>query len=48
MVNVGSKLYPKQEQLVNDISSGNFNTFLGIGQVLAPIFGAYMTEQFNF
>ena len=33
---------------VNDLSSGLFNTSLGLGQVMGPMFGALMTKNFGF
>lgn len=36
-------LYPGQEETINDLSSGLFNMFLGIGQVIGPLFGALVT-----
>ena len=32
--------FPGQETIVNDLSSGIFNAFLGFGQVLAPMYGS--------
>lgn len=31
MIDAGMKRFPEQEALVNDLSSGVFNCFLGIG-----------------
>jgi MFS family permease len=33
---------------VNDISSGIFNMFLGIGQVSGPVFGSIITDMYGF
>lgn len=37
-----------QERQVNDYSSGIFNSFLGIGQMLAPMYGSTVTEAVGF
>lgn len=39
---------PDQEYVINDLSSAIFNTFLGIGQVTAPLYSTTMTSNFNF
>lgn len=42
-------LYPDNaEQQINDLSSGMFNMFLGIGQIAGPLFGAAMTQANGF
>jgi len=42
-------LYPPDaETTINDLSCGIFNMFLGIGQIIAPIFGATITEKYGF
>ena len=48
MVESTLPLYPGQEREVNDLSSGLFNAFLGIGQVFAPFYGAFMVEAVGF
>lgn len=49
MIDVAMPLYPEScEGQINDISSGLFNMFLGIGQIIGPIFGAVMTEKYGF
>ena len=40
--------YPGQAREVNDLSSGIYNAFLGFGQVLAPAYGAFVTEEVGF
>ena len=40
--------FPGQERRVNDLSSGLFNAFLGIGQVIAPLYGSTMTASVGF
>jgi hypothetical protein len=36
------------EVQINDISSGLFNMFLGLGQIIGPIFGASVTKKYGF
>ena len=49
MVEAMKPKFPKeQERLVNDYSSGIFNSFLGFGQVLAPIYGSTVTASLGF
>ncbi len=48
MVESTLPLYPGQERDVNDISSGIYNSFLGFGQVLAPAYGAFVTDAVGF
>ena len=33
---------------INDLSSGIFTMFIGIGQVIAPIIGSYINERYGF
>lgn len=40
--------YPGQEEKINDLSSGLFNMFLGIGQVIGPLYGAIVTETYGY
>ena len=40
--------FPGQEREVNDLTAGFFNSFLGLGQVLAPTYGSFMTETVGF
>ena len=40
--------YPDDEFLINDLSSGIFNCFLGIGQISGPLYGSLMTEHAGF
>lgn len=43
------KEYPPESELrINDLSSGIFNMFLGIGQILGPLYGSYMTETHGY
>jgi hypothetical protein len=48
MIECSLPLYPGQEAQVNDLASGLFNTFLGIGQVLGPLYGSFMTRTYGF
>ena len=42
-------LYPESaESQINDLSSGIFNMFLGIGQVMGPLFGAIVSKNLGF
>lgn len=41
--------YPESaDAQINDLSSGIFNMFLGIGQVIGPLFGSYVTSHYGF
>ena len=41
MIETVIPLYPEScESQINDISSGLFNMFLGLGQIIGPLFGA--------
>ena len=41
--------YPMEaETQINDISSGIFNMFLGLGQIIGPMFGATVTQLIGF
>ena len=48
MVDYSLPLYPGQERETNDLSSGIFGAFLGIGQVLSPPYGSFMTARHGF
>lgn len=48
MINSGAKYYPTKIIELTDISAGVFNSGLGIGQVIGPIFGSYVTEATDF
>ena len=48
MVESTIPLYPGQARDVNNLSSGIYNAFLGFGQVIAPAYGAFMTEAVGF
>jgi len=48
MITAASGYYPGRIIEVTDISAGVFNSGLGIGQVLGPIFGSYITKATNF
>ena len=48
MVESTIPLYPGQEREVNNLSSGIYNSFLGFGQVIAPIYGSFIVEAVGF
>jgi MFS family permease len=48
MISSGSAYYPGRIIEVTDISAGMFNCGLGVGQVLGPIFGSYITRATDF
>ena len=48
MVDSSIPLFPGQENETNDLSSGIFNAFLGLGQVLSPPYGSYVTANYGF
>ena len=48
MVESALPLYPGHEGLVNDLSAGIFAAFFGIGQMLAPTFGSFVTAAYSF
>mmetsp|Transcript_18746 Transcript_18746/g.16596 ORF Transcript_18746/g.16596 Transcript_18746/m.16596 type:complete len:350 (+) Transcript_18746:167-1216(+) len=48
MINSGTKYYPGKIIELTDISAGVFNSGLGIGQVIGPIFGSYVTQYTDF
>lgn len=48
MIDAGLKRFPEQEALVNDLSSGIFNCFLGLGQISGPLFGSFMEQKYGF
>ena len=41
-------MYAGKEDELTDVSSGVFNCFLGIGQVISPIWSTNMTAAFGF
>ena len=48
MINSASAYYPNKIIEITDVSAGVFNSGLGIGQVLGPIFGSYVTKMSDF
>ena len=49
MIESALPLYPPgAESTINDLSCGIFNMFLGLGQIVAPIFGATLTKAYGF
>ena len=39
---------PAAETTINDLSCGIFNMFLGLGQIIAPVFAATVTDAYGF
>ena len=48
MVESTLPLYPGRERQINDLSAGIYNAFLGLGQVIAPLVGAGITQAYGF
>ena len=48
MVEGAIEHFPAYEREVNNMSSGIFNSFLGLGQVIGPMFGSILNEVINF
>lgn len=48
MINVAKSKYPNNQDEASDISSGVFNSMLGFGQMIAPLYGSYATDVFGF
>ena len=48
MINSASVIYPSKIIEITDISSGIFSCFLGIGTIIAPVFGSYITKITSF
>lgn len=48
MIDAAIEKYPDQEYLINDLSSGIFNSFLGFGQIIGPLYGSLMTSKYGF
>ena len=48
MITAASVHYPGRIIEVTDVSAGVFNSGLGLGQVLGPIFGSYVTQAIDF
>lgn len=41
--------YPKSAEMeINNVSSGIFNMFLGLGQIIGPLYGSIVTETYGF
>lgn len=40
--------HPESPFEASDISAGVFNSMLGFGQMMSPLYGSYMTEAFGF
>lgn len=41
-------VYPNQTSRINNLSSGVFNTSMGLGEVVGPLFGSAMYEKSGF
>ena len=48
MIRASSQNYPKRIIELTDMSAGVFNCCLGVGMVIAPIFGSTMTKIYDF
>lgn len=48
MINSMSDKHPGQETEVNDLCAGLFNMFLGLGQVIGPLYGSALTKRMGF
>lgn len=48
MIQAGSIVYPKRVLELTDISASVFNCMLGVGQVIAPVFGSTLTKLYDF
>lgn len=48
MVAEAKRLFPQQQTQVGSIVSGFFNSFLGLGSMLGPMFGANFYDYFGF
>ena len=48
MIDSVSVLYPKDEVIVNDLSSAIFSSIQGVGSIFGPIYGSMLTKYFNF
>ena len=48
MVEGALQHYPTQERDVKNMSSAIFNSFLGVGQVMAPLYGSTLNQFVGF
>lgn len=48
MIRQGKEKYPRQQEKVSDLAAGVFNSLLGFGQILGPLYGANMMESTSF
>ena len=48
MIRQGRKLYPGQIEKISDLCAGIFNSTLGIGQILGPLYGSNVKEFLGF
>jgi len=48
MSTVACNIYPDKKHEASDLSSGAFNSMLGLGQMLGPLYGSYVTALFDY
>ena len=48
MLDSGKERFPDQEERVTNMSAAIYNSFLGIGYLLAPLYGTSMAEILGF
>jgi hypothetical protein len=48
MMEKAKRYFPGQEEIVNDRCSGIFNSCLGLGQIVGPLLGSYLSEEIGF
>jgi MFS family permease len=48
MVDAVERVYPGQSRRVKALSSGFFNSMLGVGQILAPLYGTVSMQHLGF
>ena len=48
MVEFANSNFPGQENHVNNMSAGMFNTFMGLGEVIGTIYGALLFDHLGF
>mmetsp|Transcript_2424 Transcript_2424/g.2849 ORF Transcript_2424/g.2849 Transcript_2424/m.2849 type:complete len:291 (+) Transcript_2424:458-1330(+) len=48
LTNIACEIYPKRKIEASDVSSGAFNSMLGLGQMVGPLYGSYITTLFDF
>ena len=48
MTEAGVEAFPRQEREVKNMASGMFNSFLGFGQTIAPLYGSTLNAILGF